>query len=65
MTNREKFKEVFGFTPNKAVTMENSKFCIVPEKVCMDQKKCDGCPFANWWDKEYKPCFRIRAELDE
>ena len=46
MTNAEKYKEVFGFEPNKYG-------CVA--------KECDSCPLIgtnckthNWWNKEYK-----------
>lgn len=60
MTNREKFREVFGYTPYKQAE------CLVPHRVCDDNdNKCSKCPFNNWWDKEYKPCFEMREEGDQ
>ena len=63
MTNREKFKEVFGFYPDVAS-------CVVPRKICAIEIKkgnddCYNCPFDEWWDKEYKACFEIKDGLDE
>lgn len=60
MTNREKFKEVFGFYPD-VVT------CVAPPKICEIEKgnDCYNCPFYDWWDKEYKACFEIKDKLDE
>lgn len=58
MTNKEKFKEVFGYTPGD--------ICVIPYKVCKEQdKSCMSCPFINWWRKEYKPCFQMLGEYDE
>ena len=48
MTNREKFKEVYGFE------LEGSP-CVAPEKVCDHYGECGRCPFKGWWDKEYLP----------
>jgi hypothetical protein len=60
MTNREKFKEVFGYTPNADAE------CVAPSRVCLSRDElCNGCPFENWWDKEYKSCFQIKEGLDE
>ena len=47
-TNRDKFKEVFGFEPNE-------DDCIAPVYVCMaNNSDCKGCPFKTWWGREYK-----------
>ena len=65
MTNKEKFKEVFGFTPNPDAE------CLLPVWVCDSQNgRClapggDDCPFADWWNDEYKPCFKLIGEDDE
>ena len=68
MTNAEKFKEVFGFTPEP----EFSCGCT-PKKVCREQEKkhgekssevCSDCPFRDWWNKEYKACFQIRSDYE-
>ena len=58
MTNAEKFKEVFGFTPNKN--------CVGAPKICeeMGEEACGKCPFDDWWDKEYKACFQIRSDYE-
>jgi len=63
MTNREKFKEVFGFYPD-VVT------CVAPHKICLIEiekgNDCfNNCLFEDWWDKEYKACFEIKDGLDE
>lgn len=52
MTNREKFKEVFGYEPRVDV-------CVAPSWICDDYRQCSKCPFFGWWRKEYKPCFRM------
>ena len=70
MTNLEKFREVFGFTP--------TPYCIGNEKFCDERNRkegtaevgifydpCEDCPFHDWWNKEYKPCFRIKEEFEE
>lgn len=51
MTNAEKFEEVFGFPPHS-----NAR-CIAPKEICDEEEGCKTCPFRNWWNKEYKPCF--------
>ena len=65
MTNREKFKEVFGYTPY------TENMCVAPIKICeeyaengKDFGQCGECPFKNWWDKEYKPCFKLREDFE-
>lgn len=58
MTNREKFKEVYGFE------LEGSP-CVAPEKVCDHYGECGRCPFKGWWDKEYLPCFRMKEDIDD
>jgi hypothetical protein len=45
MTNAEKFKEVFGFEPNK-------NLCYAPEDVECPQD-CDDCPYISWLNGEY------------
>ena len=59
MTNGEKFKEVFGFKPDERV-------CVAPQTVCeMFYAQCSkDCPFHDWWNKEYKACFRIREDFE-
>lgn len=54
MTNAEKFKEIFGFEPDK-------KACVAPEKIC--DQYCPDCVFNDWWDHEYLPCFKMKDEL--
>ena len=58
MTNIEKFEEVFGFVPSRNVTRE----CVIPNKICEEIDDCAGCPFNEWWNREYKSCFRIKEE---
>ena len=64
MTNAEKFKEVFGYNPDK-------RLCILPTKICEHEASkegthlCDGCVFDGWWDKEYKPCFVLSSEYED
>ena len=58
MTNAEKFKEVFGFTPDS---------CPLPPKiVCRDfDFNCNKCPFHDFWNKEYRSCFRLKEESEK
>lgn len=64
MTNREKFKEVFGFTPREdAECVAPLSVCYINNDICTSQTV--ECPFWTWWDKEYKPCFKIKEGLDE
>ena len=57
MTNADKFKETFGYEP--------AQMCLLPIWICVDQGgECDNCPFKSWWDKEYKPCFKLKENLD-
>lgn len=56
MTNREKFAEVFGFKPDERV-------CVAPPKVCLGNE-CETCPFDDFWNKEYKACFRIWEDFE-
>jgi hypothetical protein len=59
MTNREKFKEVFGFK-------QNEKECVAPEIICqINNNECLRCPFRDWWDREYKSCFILREDLQK
>lgn len=50
MTNREKFKEIYGFALD-------GNPCAAPQSICNEQT-CERCPFRGWWDKEYKSCFK-------
>lgn len=62
MTNKEKFKEVFGFIPCENLTDS----CPLPYKACfVADNDCDICPFDKWWDKEYKDCFTLREDLND
>lgn len=57
MTNREKFKEVFGFVPN-----EESTISVCPEEgyKCKD---CFNCPFNTvWWKTEYDKDFITKVK---
>jgi hypothetical protein len=51
MTNREKFQEVFGFTPPK-------ESCVKPFDVPCEHKytkeECRDCVFDDFWDWEYR-----------
>lgn len=50
MTNKEKFKEVFGFIPTN-----NQMYKVCPEGYDCDVIPCKECPFNDtWWDKKYK-----------
>lgn len=62
MTNREKFKETFGFNID---TDHLSSGCVAPWGVCETIRGCDECPFDEWWDREYKPCFQIKEGFDD
>ncbi len=65
MTNREKFKEVFGFKPSvDAECIMPTSVCFIHDKICMSSQEGD-CPFFDWWDKEYKPCFQLKPELED
>ena len=56
MTNREKFKEVYGFELD-------GNPCAAPQSICNEQT-CERCPFWGWWDKEYKACFRYEEKKE-
>ena len=59
MTNREKFKETFGFKPRNVT-------CPMSSKVCeLYNRDCKNCPIDGWWDKEYKSCFAISEEFED
>lgn len=65
MTNAEKFREVFGFTPNLNENGADTFPCLAPLKVCeMNIDECKACPFWGWWGKEYKACFEIKPEFE-
>lgn len=54
MTNREKFEEVFGFP------LYDDMHCPFPTECCYPaDSECFNCPLDKFWEKEYKPCFRI------
>ena len=66
MTNREKFKEVFGFEPREdAECVAPIEVCYINNDVCASKDK--ECPFWLWWNKEYKECFKMRdlGEVEE
>lgn len=46
MSNKEKFKEVFGFEPNMK--------CIGPKNICRTQVRCADCEYDEWWNKQYE-----------
>ena len=68
ITNGEKFKEVFGFKPNM-------NLCVAPNKICKNtvsralssgiDDPCTICAFNNWFDREYKACFRLSEEWED
>lgn len=68
MTNAEKFKEVFGFEPNRQV----HPCTLIPtdirnEVVCghKPRPRCKECPFnSNWWERDYLPCFKLKERSD-
>lgn len=60
MTNKEKFKEVFGFSLNESAI----GVCPAPKTVCKQMRYNQECPFRDWWDKEYKPCFKLREDFE-
>ena len=49
MTNREKFKKIFGFE-------HLGNDCPVPieNETCQSNTNCLNCPYDHFWDKEYK-----------
>ena len=50
MTNREKFKEVFGID----IPSTEHFFCLmIAETECDKCGKCEVCKACGWWDKEY------------
>ena len=59
MTNAQVFKEIFGFPPSP-----NAR-CVAPKQICENYDTCRGCPFADWWNKEYLPCFELNEKLKE
>lgn len=50
MTNREKFKEVFGVDITRFYRVCN---ILDVYEECHQRRSCDDCPFKNFWDKEY------------
>ena len=57
--NADVFKQVFGYPPSP-----NAR-CVAPKKICENYDDCKKCPFANWWNKEYKECFVLKENFDE
>lgn len=52
ITNKEKFKEVFGFETVQPVC---------PIGFYCGNISCVDCVFdVKWWNKEYKPCFKLK-----
>jgi hypothetical protein len=40
--------------------------CVMPTKICyINDEICNECPFEDWWDKEYKSCFKLKEELED
>jgi len=64
MTNLEKFREVFGYTPDTSLCISPLRICDAQVKNCKDDP-CETCPFNDWWSKEYKPCFKMKEEFEE
>lgn len=58
MTNIEKFKEVFGFVPS--IEKES---CVGAPIMCDVVSSCRECPFRNWWDREFKECFKMDESI--
>lgn len=48
MTNKEKFKRIFGFEPNDSVCLLDKSYSS-----CNSFDYCYYCPMNNWWDKKY------------
>lgn len=57
MTNKEKFKETFGFAPSEGELHE-----VCPDHFdCTEIPNCSACPFSEeWWDREYMSCFQLK-----
>lgn len=47
MTNAQKYEEIFGFPPDKA--MCPAEKCAI----CPMMKKTESCESENWWSAEY------------
>jgi len=62
MTNQDKFKEVFGFTPDKDTCVAPQNMCQVMGFQCTTHK--GECVFHNWWNREYKPCFELKEGIN-
>ena len=57
MTNREKFKEVFGFPIN------DDYDCPLPGEICyIERGNCNKCPFNRFWAQTYRECLEIDME---
>ena len=56
MTNLDKFREVFGFKPEK-----NTRRYVCPQGLDCGNTECSKCPFnRKWWEREYKECFELK-----
>lgn len=53
MTNAEKFKEVFG-TDIYPKNNPKEAPCIFDIRNCIPGNTCEGCPYEDFWVKEYK-----------
>ena len=61
MTNREKFKEIFGFMID-----DKCEEGVCPEGFDCEDLTCDNCPFgSDWWNKEYKSCFKLKEGFND
>lgn len=59
MTNLEKFRRIFGFTPDTSLKCE-----IVSKAICKKYGgDCLKCPYDNWWNRSYKP--KPKKTVDE
>ena len=62
MTNREKFKEVFGFAPTE---QQVNKLCPAGFD-CENVPTCSECPYSErWWDGEYEPTCKEWARIGD
>ncbi len=57
MTNKEKFKEVFGIEIDNKMPADPCD--IFHHNICMNHECNEKCPARHFWDKEYKPPKRL------
>lgn len=53
MTNREKFRRVFGFIPDESCVLPCPRWNIFRCPWRMSKGKDRGCHGNGWWDQEY------------